>query len=90
MKIFEEATKIADERFDREKLLSITSKLIARFRLPNAQDKTKMRGACRHLADALGRCSGSTATTTLEPLVHIISLANQRFQIAHITILARL
>jgi hypothetical protein len=60
MDIFEEATKLRNERYDRDKLLSITSELVARFRLPNVQDKTKMRGACRHLADALDRCSGST------------------------------
>jgi hypothetical protein len=60
MNIFEEAMKLGTERYDRERLLSITSDLIARFRLPNGQDMTKMRGACRHLADALDRCSGST------------------------------
>jgi hypothetical protein len=60
MNIFEEATKLANQRYNREKLLAITSELIARFRLPCAQDKTKMRGACRHLADALDRSSGST------------------------------
>jgi hypothetical protein len=60
MNIFEEAMKLGAERYDREKLLSITSDLIARFRLPNRQDKTKMRASCRHLADALDRCSGST------------------------------
>jgi hypothetical protein len=35
MNIFEEAMKLGAERYDREKLLSITSDLIARFRLPN-------------------------------------------------------
>ena len=60
MNIFEEATKLGDQRYNREKLLAITSELIARFRLPCVQDKTKMRGACRHLADALDRSSGST------------------------------
>jgi hypothetical protein len=58
--IFEEATKLGDQRYDREKLLSITSKLVARVRLPNVQDKTKMRGACQHLADALDCSSGTT------------------------------
>jgi hypothetical protein len=48
------------ERYNRDKLLSITSDVIIRFRLPCAQDKNRMRGACRHLADALDRCGGST------------------------------
>ena len=60
MNIFEEATKLGNERYNRDKLLSMTRDLITRFRLPCAQDKRRMRGACRHLADALDRCSGST------------------------------
>jgi hypothetical protein len=60
MNIFEEATKLGNQRYHREKLLAITSELIARFRLPCIQDKNRMRVACRHLADALDRSSGST------------------------------
>jgi integrase len=60
MNIFEEATKLGNQRYNREKLLAITSELIARFRLPCIQDKNRMRVACRHLADALDRSSGST------------------------------
>ena len=60
MNIFEEAMKLGNERYNRDKLLSSTSDLVARFRLPCDQDKRRMRGACKHLADALDRCSGST------------------------------
>ncbi len=60
MNIFEEAMKLRNERYNRDKLLSITSDVITRFRLPCTQDKNRMRGACRHLADALDRCDGST------------------------------
>ncbi len=60
MNIFEEAMKLRNERYNRDKLLSITSDVITRFRLPCTQDKNRMRGACRHLADALDRCGGST------------------------------
>jgi hypothetical protein len=41
MNIFEEATKLGNRRYNREKLLAITRELIARFRLPCAQEKTK-------------------------------------------------
>ena len=43
MNIFEEAMKLRNERYNRDKLLSITSDLIARFRLPNMQDKPKLQ-----------------------------------------------
>ena len=59
MNIFEEATKLGNERYNRDKLLSTTSNLVARFRL-SAEDKSKMQGACRRLADALDRLSGLT------------------------------
>jgi integrase len=59
MNIFEEAAKLANQRYDRDKLLSTTCNLIARFRF-SAEDKSKMQGACRRLADALDRLSGST------------------------------
>ena len=51
MNIFEEATKLRNERYNRDKLFSTTGALIARFRL-SAEGKSKMQGACRHLADA--------------------------------------
>jgi integrase len=60
MDIFEEAMKLANKRYDRDTLLSITDEMVARFRLPNVQDKRKMHAACKHLADALDRLSGST------------------------------
>jgi integrase len=59
MNIFEEATKLANRRYNRAKLLSTTGELIARFRLPH-EDRSKMQGACRHLAHALDRSGGST------------------------------
>ena len=59
MNIFEGATKLANQRYDRDKLLSTTGNSIARFRF-SAEDKSKMQGACRRLADALDRLSGST------------------------------
>jgi integrase len=59
MDIFEEARKLANQRYNRDKLLSTTGELIARFRLPH-EDMSKMQGACRHLANALDRTSGST------------------------------
>jgi integrase len=59
MNIFEEAKKLGNERYNRGKLLSTTGEVIALLRLVH-EDKSKMQGACRHLADALDRCSGST------------------------------
>lgn len=59
MSIFEEATKLRNERYNRDKLLSTTGDLIARFRF-SVEDRAKMQGACRHLADALDRSSGTT------------------------------
>ena len=60
MNIFEEAKKLANQRYDRAKLLSTTAALITRFRLLH-EDKSKMQGACRHLADALDRLRGSAS-----------------------------
>ena len=59
MNIFEEAMKLRNERYSRGKLLSITSDGITRFRLPCTQEENRMRVACRHLAVALARLSGS-------------------------------
>ena len=57
MNIFEEAMRLRNERHNRDKLLSITSDLVTRFRLPSTQEKNRMRVACRHLANALDRSS---------------------------------
>jgi hypothetical protein len=59
MNIFEEAKKLANQRYDRAKLHATTAALITRFRLLQG-DMSKIQGACRHLADALDRLSGST------------------------------
>src|SRR5579863_1446431 len=58
MNVFLEATKLGNERYDRDRLLSIACEAISHFRLPVIQDESKMRGACRHTADALDRCRG--------------------------------
>jgi hypothetical protein len=60
MDIFEEAMKLGNRRYNHNKLPSITDEMVARFHLPNVQDKRKMHAACTHLADALDRLSGST------------------------------
>ena len=44
MDVFKEATKLANQRYDRDKLLSTTGNLITRFRF-SAEDKSKMQGA---------------------------------------------
>jgi integrase len=58
MNVFLEATKLGNERYDRDRLLSIACEAISYFRLPVIQDESKMRGACRHTADALDHCRG--------------------------------
>lgn len=59
MNIFEEANKLANQRYNRDKLLATTGNLITRFRF-SAQDKPRLQLACQRLADALDRVSGST------------------------------
>jgi hypothetical protein len=59
MNIFEEAKKLASQRYNRDKLLSTTGNLITRFRF-SAQDKPRLQLACGRLADVLDRLSGST------------------------------
>jgi integrase len=59
MNIFEEAKKLANQRYNRAKLLSTTGDLVARFRF-SAQDKPRLQLACGRLADALDCLSGST------------------------------
>jgi len=50
---------LADRLYDRVALLSRSDEVVASLRLTD-EDKSKMRGACKHLADALGRCPGIT------------------------------
>ena len=65
MNIFEEAKKLANQRYNRAKLLSTTGNLITRFRF-SSQDKPRLQLACGRLADALDRLSGSTLQQTVE------------------------
>ena len=50
---------LADQLYDRAALLLRSDEVVASLRLPH-EDKSKMRGACKHLADALDRCQGIT------------------------------
>jgi hypothetical protein len=50
---------VADRLYDRDLLRSRSNEVIASLRF-NHEDKSKMRGACRHLMDALDRCQGTT------------------------------
>lgn len=45
MNIFEEAKKLANQRYNRDKLLATTGNLTARFRF-SAQDKPRLQLAC--------------------------------------------
>jgi integrase len=49
----------AEQPYDRVALLSLSYQVVASLRLSH-EDKGKMRGACRHLADSLDRCPGIT------------------------------
>jgi hypothetical protein len=40
--------------------LVVVDEVTTHFRMPNSFERSKMRAVCRHLADALDRCSGST------------------------------
>lgn len=60
MNVFLEATTLGKQRYNRDRLLAVASTAVRHFRLPVTQDQAKMRGACRHLADALDRCRGLT------------------------------
>ena len=51
MNIFDEAKKLANQRYNRAKLLSTTATLITRFRF-SAQDKPRLQLACGRLAEA--------------------------------------
>ncbi|MBB5346285.1 ATP-dependent nuclease [Tunturiibacter empetritectus] len=50
---------LADRLYDRTALRSLSDEVIASLRLTDS-DKSRMRGACRHLMDALDRCPGIT------------------------------
>ncbi len=50
---------LADRLYDRTALCSRSDEVIASLRLTD-NDKSRMRGACRHLMDALDRCPGIT------------------------------
>ena len=56
---YQQATALGTKRYNRDRMLAMCSEMICSFRLTE-EDKSKMRGACCHLADALDRCSGST------------------------------
>ena len=60
MTAFRKAEALAGQRYDRDKLLSLVHEVTTHFRMPNSFERSKMRAVCRHLADALDRCSGST------------------------------
>ena len=50
---------LSDALYDRAALRSRSDEVIASLRITH-EDKSKMRGACKHLADALDRCVGIT------------------------------
>ena len=56
---YQQATALGTKRYNRDRMLAMCSEMICSFRLKE-ENKSKMRGACCHLADALDRCSGST------------------------------
>ncbi len=56
---YQQATALGTKRYNRDRMLAMSSEMICSFQLKE-EDKSKMRGACCHLADALDRCSGST------------------------------
>ena len=60
MTAFQKAEVLAGQRYDRDKLLAVVHEVTTHFRMPNSFERSKMRAACRYLADALDRCSGST------------------------------
>jgi integrase len=60
MTAFQKAEALAGQRYDRDKLLTVVGEVTTHFRMSNSFERSKMRAVCRHLADALDRCSGST------------------------------
>lgn len=56
---YQQATALGTKRYNRDRMLAMCREMICSFRLKE-EDKSKMWGACCHLADALDRCSGST------------------------------
>jgi integrase len=59
MKIPLKQPAIAGQHYDRVALLSLSDQIIASLRFSDG-DKSRMRGASLHLADALDRCQGTT------------------------------
>ncbi|MGA7291131.1 MAG: hypothetical protein WBW53_02740 [Terriglobales bacterium] len=59
MTAFQKAEALAGQRYNRDKLLSMVDELVSHFRFCRG-DKYHARSACRHVADALDRCGGST------------------------------
>src|SRR5216684_1935833 len=60
MSAFQKAEALTTQHYDRDKLLAVVDEVTTHFRTPNSFERSKMRAVCRHLADALDRCSGST------------------------------
>src|SRR5271167_4457622 len=60
MTAFQKAEALAGQRYDRDTLLALVHEVTTHFRTPNSFERSKMRAVCRHLADALDYCSGST------------------------------
>ena len=60
MTAFQKAEALAGRRYDRDKLLAVVHEVTTHFCTPNSFERSKMRAVCRHLADALDRCKGST------------------------------
>jgi integrase len=60
MTALQKAEVLAGQGYDRDKLLSMVDEVTTHFRMPNGFERSKMRGVCRYLADALDRCGGST------------------------------
>jgi hypothetical protein len=60
MAAFQKAQALATQRYDRDKLLALVDEVTTHFHMPNTFERSKMRAVCRHLADALDRCSRSS------------------------------
>ena len=51
---------LATRRYDRDKFLALVDEVTTHFHMPNSFERSKILAACRHLANALDRCRGST------------------------------
>jgi integrase len=56
---YHQAAALGAKRYNRDGMLAISNEMICCFQL-SEEDKSKMRGACCHLGDALDHCIGST------------------------------